>query len=114
VARHSLTLTYSTSRFKVTPEIIWGSLHGFLGLAFVTWWQASLTPLSYYFESPIARAALARVHTEWMNCWLTMMMITGNGSIRSSGAQHGQIDDIMGLTGDGRDAVIIADPLWLL
>jgi hypothetical protein len=110
VARHSLTLTYSTFRFKVTPEIIWGSLHGFLGLAFVTWWQASLTPL-YYYRVSYCRAA--RVHTEWMNCWLTMM-ITGNGSIRRSGAQHGQIDDITWLTGDGRDAVIIADPLWLL
>ncbi|TDL22817.1 hypothetical protein BD410DRAFT_788160 [Rickenella mellea] len=28
--------------YKVTPEIIWGGAHGFLSLAFVFWWQATV------------------------------------------------------------------------
>jgi hypothetical protein len=30
------------SRYKVTPEIVWGCMHGFLGLGFVTWWQGTV------------------------------------------------------------------------
>jgi hypothetical protein len=33
---------HSLHSFKVTPEIVWGSLHGFLGVSFVTWWQVSV------------------------------------------------------------------------
>lgn len=28
--------------FKVTPEVVWGTLHGLLGLAMVVWWQGTL------------------------------------------------------------------------
>ncbi|TFK46854.1 hypothetical protein OE88DRAFT_1721005 [Heliocybe sulcata] len=28
--------------YKVTPENVWGTLHGVLGLAFVVWWQATV------------------------------------------------------------------------
>ncbi|KAH9061109.1 hypothetical protein EDB87DRAFT_1612010 [Lactarius vividus] len=28
--------------YKVTPEIIWGCAHGFLGLGFVGWWQGTV------------------------------------------------------------------------
>lgn len=35
------TLVFSIS-FKVTPEILWGTLHGFIGLGFVVWWQATV------------------------------------------------------------------------
>lgn len=29
-------------RYKVTPEIIWGVLHGVLSLGMVIWWQATI------------------------------------------------------------------------
>ncbi|KAI9509260.1 hypothetical protein F5148DRAFT_1275356 [Russula earlei] len=28
--------------YKVTPEIVWGCFHGFLGLGFVAWWQSTV------------------------------------------------------------------------
>jgi len=28
--------------YKITPEIVWGCMHGFLGLGFVVWWQATV------------------------------------------------------------------------
>ncbi|KAI0288372.1 hypothetical protein BC826DRAFT_1038764, partial [Russula brevipes] len=28
--------------YKATPEIVWGCMHGFLGLGFVTWWQGTV------------------------------------------------------------------------
>ncbi|KDQ58445.1 hypothetical protein JAAARDRAFT_154922 [Jaapia argillacea MUCL 33604] len=28
--------------YKVTPEIVWGTLHGVLGLAMVVWWQGTV------------------------------------------------------------------------
>jgi len=28
--------------YKVTPEIVWGSLHGVLGLGMVVWWQGTV------------------------------------------------------------------------
>ncbi|KAH9998629.1 hypothetical protein BJV77DRAFT_1058678 [Russula vinacea] len=28
--------------YKVTPEIVWGCMHGFLGLGFVAWWQGTV------------------------------------------------------------------------
>jgi len=27
---------------KVTPEIVWGTLHGVMSLAMVVWWQGTL------------------------------------------------------------------------
>ncbi|KAF5375674.1 hypothetical protein D9615_009330 [Tricholomella constricta] len=29
-------------QYKITPEIVWGVFHGFVGLGMVTWWQATL------------------------------------------------------------------------
>jgi len=29
-------------RYKITPEIIWGTLHGFVGLGMVAWWHATV------------------------------------------------------------------------
>ena len=29
-------------RYKLTPEILWGGAHGFIGLGFVVWWQATV------------------------------------------------------------------------
>lgn len=29
-------------RYKVTPENVWGTVHGFIGLGFVVWWQATV------------------------------------------------------------------------
>ncbi|KAF8308263.1 hypothetical protein DL93DRAFT_2087146 [Clavulina sp. PMI_390] len=31
--------------FKFTPEVAWGSVHGLLSLAFVSWWQMTLLPV---------------------------------------------------------------------
>ncbi|KAG6875776.1 hypothetical protein C0993_007469, partial [Termitomyces sp. T159_Od127] len=31
--------------YKVTPEVVWGALHGLVGLGMVVWWQVTL-PLS--------------------------------------------------------------------
>ncbi|EJC99362.1 uncharacterized protein FOMMEDRAFT_142896 [Fomitiporia mediterranea MF3/22] len=28
--------------FKLTPEVLWGTLHGVIGLGFVSWWQATV------------------------------------------------------------------------
>ncbi|KAF8474517.1 hypothetical protein DFH94DRAFT_795347 [Russula ochroleuca] len=28
--------------YKVTPEIVWGCMHGFLGLGFIAWWQGTV------------------------------------------------------------------------
>ncbi|KAI0278065.1 hypothetical protein BGY98DRAFT_975818 [Russula aff. rugulosa BPL654] len=28
--------------YNVTPEIVWGSMHGILGLGFVVWWQGTV------------------------------------------------------------------------
>ncbi|KAI0261659.1 hypothetical protein BC834DRAFT_895320 [Gloeopeniophorella convolvens] len=28
--------------YKFTPEVLWGGLHGLLGLGFVTWWQGTV------------------------------------------------------------------------
>lgn len=38
-------------RYKVTPEIVWGTLHGLIGLGMVAWWQVTV-PLT-----SLARAA---------------------------------------------------------
>lgn len=27
---------------NVTPEVVWGTFHGVLGLAMVVWWQGTL------------------------------------------------------------------------
>lgn len=32
----------ASSRYNVTPEIVWGCMHGFLGLGFVAWWQGTV------------------------------------------------------------------------
>ncbi|KAI0064405.1 hypothetical protein BV25DRAFT_1882482 [Artomyces pyxidatus] len=32
----------SFESYKVTPEILWGTLHGFVGLGMVAWWQGTL------------------------------------------------------------------------
>lgn len=38
-----LVLTQHCSfRYKLTPEILWGILHGVLGLGMVAWWQATV------------------------------------------------------------------------
>ena len=37
----SLMLTYHDS-YDVTPEILWGGAHGFVGLGFVFWWQSTV------------------------------------------------------------------------
>lgn len=29
-------------RYKLTPEIVWGTLHGLIGLGMVAWWQATV------------------------------------------------------------------------
>lgn len=29
-------------RYKITPEILWGTLHGFVGLGMVAWWHATV------------------------------------------------------------------------
>lgn len=49
--RDCLTLFHSCSRYKVTPEIVWGTLHGLVGLGMVAWWQVTV-PLT-----SLARAA---------------------------------------------------------
>ncbi|KAI0252509.1 hypothetical protein BJV78DRAFT_1201149 [Lactifluus subvellereus] len=28
--------------YKFTPEVLWGCMHGFLGLGFVAWWQGTV------------------------------------------------------------------------
>ncbi|KAI0764595.1 hypothetical protein BD413DRAFT_169096 [Trametes elegans] len=28
--------------YRATPEIVWGTLHGFVGLGFAVWWQATV------------------------------------------------------------------------
>jgi len=28
--------------YKVTPEVLWGAAHGFVGLGFVFWWQSTV------------------------------------------------------------------------
>ncbi|KAH9886434.1 hypothetical protein C8Q73DRAFT_748919 [Cubamyces lactineus] len=28
--------------FRATPEVVWGTLHGLLGLGFAVWWQATV------------------------------------------------------------------------
>ncbi|KAI0000177.1 hypothetical protein BJV74DRAFT_882835 [Russula compacta] len=28
--------------YKITPEVVWGCMHGFLGLGFVAWWQGTV------------------------------------------------------------------------
>ncbi|KAN0131674.1 hypothetical protein V8E53_010516 [Lactarius tabidus] len=28
--------------YKITPEIVWGCMHGFMGLGFVGWWQGTV------------------------------------------------------------------------
>ncbi|KAI8976675.1 hypothetical protein BD414DRAFT_580382 [Trametes punicea] len=28
--------------YRVTPEVVWGTLHGLLGLGFAVWWQATV------------------------------------------------------------------------
>ncbi|EKM57546.1 uncharacterized protein PHACADRAFT_170797 [Phanerochaete carnosa HHB-10118-sp] len=28
--------------YKITPENVWGTVHGFIGLGFVIWWQATV------------------------------------------------------------------------
>ncbi|EKM76713.1 hypothetical protein AGABI1DRAFT_115605 [Agaricus bisporus var. burnettii JB137-S8] len=38
-------------QYKVTPEIVWGTLHGLIGLGMVAWWQVTV-PLT-----SLARAA---------------------------------------------------------
>ena len=30
------------NRYKVTPEIVWGTLHGIVGLLMVVWWQGTV------------------------------------------------------------------------
>jgi hypothetical protein len=49
--RDRLTLFPSCHRYKVTPEIVWGTLHGLVGLGMVAWWQVTV-PLT-----SLARAA---------------------------------------------------------
>ncbi|EGN92860.1 hypothetical protein SERLA73DRAFT_190436 [Serpula lacrymans var. lacrymans S7.3] len=29
-------------QMKLTPEVVWGTLHGFIGLGMVAWWQGTL------------------------------------------------------------------------
>ncbi|KAI1788656.1 hypothetical protein LXA43DRAFT_630475 [Ganoderma leucocontextum] len=36
------TLGAFAESFKATPEIVWGTLHGFVGLGFAVWWQATV------------------------------------------------------------------------
>jgi hypothetical protein len=33
---------FSSDSFKVTPEIVWGALHGIMSLAMMVWWQGTL------------------------------------------------------------------------
>jgi hypothetical protein len=33
--------------FKVTPENVWGTLHGIIGLMMVFWWQSTLHLASF-------------------------------------------------------------------
>jgi len=28
--------------FKITPEVLWGAVHGFISLGFVFWWQSTV------------------------------------------------------------------------
>ena len=28
--------------YRATPEVVWGTLHGILGLGFAVWWQATV------------------------------------------------------------------------
>ena len=35
-------------RMKVTPEMVWGTLHGVLGLMMVVWWQMTLSYASAF------------------------------------------------------------------
>jgi hypothetical protein len=35
-------LTSTIHRYKFTPEILWGCMHGFLGLGFVAWWRGTI------------------------------------------------------------------------
>ena len=35
-------LTCPVRRFNATPENVWGCLHGFTGLGFAIWWQATV------------------------------------------------------------------------
>lgn len=28
--------------YRATPEVIWGTLHGLVGLGFAVWWQATV------------------------------------------------------------------------
>lgn len=35
-------LIHQNVRYKVTPEIVWGFLHGVLGLGMVIWWQGTV------------------------------------------------------------------------
>jgi len=36
------TISRAIHRLKITPEVVWGTLHGVLGLAMVVWWQGTL------------------------------------------------------------------------
>jgi len=35
-------LSLLQNRYKLTPEIVWGCMHGILGLGFVAWWQGTV------------------------------------------------------------------------
>lgn len=37
----ALVLTRLTS-YRATPEVLWGTLHGLVGLGFAVWWQATV------------------------------------------------------------------------
>lgn len=39
-------LIFYTHRYNVTPETLWGILHGFLGLSMIVWWQGTLHYMS--------------------------------------------------------------------
>ncbi len=41
-------------RYKITPEILWGTLHGFAGLGMVVWWQATVHLVAMARSTPRA------------------------------------------------------------
>ena len=43
--RHSsllLDVSHLFGRYNITPERVWSTLHGFIGLGFAIWWQATV------------------------------------------------------------------------